>query len=160
MAASAAPSAQDTPGLPDVGSEFGEEEDVKPSVEYLDSLNDYRKRSRSVEDVGEGSGSTKMPRTANGTPETNGTPAVATIIADVEMHSEVVVEVVATSGAGDPMVNGASFRPRFDRLYHSLTDVPLLVNGSPIPLSQITEEHQELMTPEEYTTYYEILSAQ
>lgn len=93
--------------MPDVGSEFGEEEDVKPSIEYLDSLNEYRKRSRSVEDVGEGSGSTKMPRTANGTPEANGTPAVATITADVEMHTEVVVEVVATSGAGDPMVTGA-----------------------------------------------------
>ena len=27
-------------------------------------------------------------------------------------------------------------------------------------LSQVTEEHQEEMTPEEYTTYYELLSAQ
>ena len=25
---------------------------MKPSIEYLDSLNDYRKRSRSMEDVG------------------------------------------------------------------------------------------------------------
>lgn len=29
-----------------------DEEDRKPNVEYLDSLNAYRKRSRSVEDVG------------------------------------------------------------------------------------------------------------
>ena len=35
------------------GSDFGEEEeDVKPSIEYLNSLNEYRKRSRSTEDVG------------------------------------------------------------------------------------------------------------
>ena len=33
------------------------------------------------------------------------------------------------------------------------------VNGEPVPLSQVTEEHQEAMTPEEYTAYYEILSA-
>lgn len=36
------------------GDDFGvsDEEDKKPSIEYLDSLNDYRKRSRSREDVG------------------------------------------------------------------------------------------------------------
>ncbi|TCD60740.1 hypothetical protein EIP91_009608 [Steccherinum ochraceum] len=136
LAASAAPSAQDTPGLPDLGSEFGDEEDVKPSVEYLDSLNDYRKRSRSTEDVGEGSGMSKIPRTANGTPEVNGSSAVLT--ADVEMAiTDITVEDPAVMN--DPMVN---------------------VNGTAVPLSQITEEHQELMTPEEYTAYYEILSAQ
>ena len=32
--------------------ENDEDEDRKPSVEYLDSLNDYRKRSRSREDTG------------------------------------------------------------------------------------------------------------
>jgi transcription initiation factor TFIIE subunit alpha len=31
---------------------YDEEEDRKPSVQYLDSLNAYRKRSRSHEDVG------------------------------------------------------------------------------------------------------------
>ncbi|KAH8082851.1 TFIIE alpha subunit-domain-containing protein [Cristinia sonorae] len=135
LAASAAPSTQDTPAVPDLGSEFGEEEDVKPSVEYLDSLNAFRKRSRSTEDVGFGGGQSKIPRTANGTPETNGAP----LGPDVEMsHAEVAVEVTAPAG-DDPLVN---------------------VNGTPVPLSQITEEHQELMTPEEYTAYYEIMSAQ
>ena len=50
LAASEAPSTLPTPGL----GEFGEEEDVKPNLEYLDSLNEYRKRSRSREDVGTG----------------------------------------------------------------------------------------------------------
>jgi transcription initiation factor TFIIE subunit alpha len=58
-ASSAAVSAQPTPtaqsalGSSDSG-DFGydEEEDRKPSVQYLDSLNAYRKRSRSHEDVG------------------------------------------------------------------------------------------------------------
>ena len=47
------PTAQSVLGSSDSG-EFGydEEEDRKPSVQYLDSLNAYRKRSRSHEDVG------------------------------------------------------------------------------------------------------------
>jgi transcription initiation factor TFIIE subunit alpha len=50
-----------------------EEEDKKPNVEYLDSLNAYRKRSRSQEDVGSADkikvakiGSSVEVRTANG----------------------------------------------------------------------------------------------
>ena len=47
------PTAQSVLGSSDSG-DFGydEEEDRKPSVQYLDSLNAYRKRSRSHEDVG------------------------------------------------------------------------------------------------------------
>ena len=37
-------------------------EDVKPSIEYLDSLNDYRKRSRSAELAGTERGPSKTPR--------------------------------------------------------------------------------------------------
>jgi len=33
-------------------SELGEEEEQKPTVQYLESLNEFRKRSRSVEDEG------------------------------------------------------------------------------------------------------------
>ena len=65
-AASAGPSAQATPTATGVGSSSSgspsfsmpqvndddDEEDKKPNVEYLDSLNAYRKRSRSQEDVG------------------------------------------------------------------------------------------------------------
>ena len=73
MAASAAPSAQDTPALTNA-SEFGdEEEDVKPSVEYLDSLNEYRKRSRSTEDTGHDRGPNKTPK-LNGHTEPSGFP--------------------------------------------------------------------------------------
>jgi|SRR5882762_8817353 transcription initiation factor TFIIE subunit alpha len=57
LAASATASTNGTPlglGIPG-GDDFGasdDEEDRKPSVEYLNSLNDYRKRSRSMEDIG------------------------------------------------------------------------------------------------------------
>ena len=47
------------------GSDFddfgNDDEDQKPSMEYIDSLNDYRKRSRSREDVG-GSSRFKVPK--------------------------------------------------------------------------------------------------
>lgn len=65
LAASSASSTLDTPsGLSAPGgSDFGldDEEEEKPAVEYLDSLNDYRKRSRSREDEGI-VGQTKMAK--------------------------------------------------------------------------------------------------
>ena len=53
MSAQPTPTTQSALGSSDSG-DFGydEEEDRKPSVQYLDSLNAYRKRSRSHEDVG------------------------------------------------------------------------------------------------------------
>ncbi len=70
LAASAAPSAHDTPALTNF-NEFGEEdEDVKPSMEYLNSLGDYRKRSRSMEDIGD-AGPAKTPK-LNGQSTPNG----------------------------------------------------------------------------------------
>lgn len=33
------------------------------------------------------------------------------------------------------------------------------VNGTKVPFSQVTEEHQEAMTPEEYTAYFEVYQA-
>ncbi|KAI0761300.1 TFIIE alpha subunit-domain-containing protein [Trametes elegans] len=126
--ASLAASSQPTPRL----SEFGEEEeDVKPSVEYLDSLNEYRKRSRSRDDVGTGSSTPKAPR-VNGFADA--------VEVETALHTNGVEEAPATDGAveDDPVV---------------------YVNGEPVPLSQVTEEHQEAMTPEEYTAYYEVLSA-
>jgi len=35
-------------------------------------------------------------------------------------------------------------------------DPIVYVNGEATAFSTITEEHQELMTPEEYTTYFEV----
>jgi transcription initiation factor TFIIE subunit alpha len=56
LAASSAASALDTPGasFSDDFGDFGDDDDDdrKPNIEYLDSLNEYRKRSRSREDVG------------------------------------------------------------------------------------------------------------
>lgn len=34
-----------------------------------------------------------------------------------------------------------------------------LVNGTPKPFSEVTEEDHELMTPDEYTTFFEVLQA-
>ncbi|OCH85727.1 hypothetical protein OBBRIDRAFT_762535 [Obba rivulosa] len=141
LAASAAPSTSATPGMQDMGSDFGdEEEDVKPSVEYLDSLNEYRKRSRSLEDVDGRTATPKLPRT-NGFVEA---PQVAAAMSqETTVRNGVIAEEAvwpATEGppADDPVVQ---------------------VNGEPVPLSQITPEHEELMTPEEYTAYFEIISA-
>jgi transcription initiation factor TFIIE subunit alpha len=98
LAASSAPSSQDTPsglGVP-AGSDFGdfdnEEEDRKPSVQYLDSLNDYRKRSRSMEDEGRSPGK-KTARVSElssyyGNP--NG------------LSPNVLVELAVSGGAEDP----------------------------------------------------------
>ncbi len=89
LAASVDPSTQPTPGL----SEFGEEEDVKPNVEYLDSLNEYRKRSRSREDVGTGGSTPKLPRTDS----------------FVEPHLAVEAGAVMLNGFGEaPPTNGST----------------------------------------------------
>jgi transcription initiation factor TFIIE subunit alpha len=63
LAASSAPSTRDTPSaLGGPGSDEGDgEEERKPSVQYLDSLNEYRKRSRSEKDE-EGLGLKKIAK--------------------------------------------------------------------------------------------------
>ena len=134
-------------------SEFGEEEeDVKPSVEFLNSLGDYRKRSRSAEDVGNG-GPVKTPK-LNGLSTPNG-------FITKELESPPVVAEVeeTTTKAGivdDPVVMGAYV------VVHRFCGADVaraIVNGQPVPFSQITEEHQDAMTPDEYTAYFEIIQA-
>jgi transcription initiation factor TFIIE subunit alpha len=91
------------PGSSDFG-DFGndDEEDRKPSVEYLDSLNDYRKRSRSRED--EGSTKTKIARVGevlNGydySPDSGITPVEENVV---------MVEDVVPPPEDDPLVYGA-----------------------------------------------------
>jgi len=127
---SSVPSAQDTPSINlSLGDDFGdlpdEEEDTKPSVEYLNSLNDYRKRSRSAED--EGRAGKKMAKTESD---------VANLVEDVTMAVD----------------NDASEAPPED-------DPIVQVNGQPMAFSKVTEEDQELMTPEEYTHYFEVFQA-
>jgi hypothetical protein len=52
---------------------------------------------------------------------------------------------------------GFFFLPRcFDMLIYNFFS---LVAGEPKPYSQITDEDHELMTPEEYTAYFEIFQA-
>lgn len=118
LAASNAVSSQNTPrsGL---GSEEFEEEEQKPSVQYLDSLNDYRKRSRSKED--EGAAASKLPK-----------------IDAPELEPDITDSMMEVNGADD---------------------TPVFVNGVMKPFSEVTDEDTELMTPDEYTAYYEVLQS-
>ncbi|EPS98247.1 hypothetical protein FOMPIDRAFT_1126886 [Fomitopsis schrenkii] len=133
--ASLAASAVTTPAAPTLGDDFAdEEEDVKPSLEYLDSLNVHNKRSRSFEDVDGTLGSVKTPRL-------NGYESV---------HETSPVESPAAAAA--PAEEEGAITVLADGLM-------VYVAGQPIRLSEVTEEHQEQMTPEEYTAYYEAVVA-
>ena len=125
-----------------------EEEDVKPNVEYLDSLNEYRKRSRSRDDVGTGASTPKMPRTEEHMEIQEGAA-----LPGAEVHVNGVNG--DASAEDDPIVYGTS-----QHSMHAVTVLtPRPVNGEPVPFSQVTEEHQEAMTPEAYTAYFEVLTA-
>ncbi len=148
LAASAAASAQATPsGLSAPGSDFDDfgedEEDRKPSIEYLNSLNDYRKRSRSQEDEG----STGRNKLAKSDSSMN-VDAHADVPADVEMDA-------SAAPKDDPLVYGTPVY--FIIVCWLLTASP--VNGKPILFSKVTEEDHELMTPEEYTAYFEAMQS-
>ena len=96
---------------PDFGQGFSqlndedEEEDKKPNIEYLDSLNAYRKRSRSAEDVGAAS-KVKQPKV-----ESNGL--------HVNGHANGLLGVngyghaPASNGFGQPYANGNGVAPGF-----------------------------------------------
>jgi transcription initiation factor TFIIE subunit alpha len=118
----ATPSGLSAPGSSDFGDfPADDDEDIKPSVEYLDSLNEYRKRSRSHENAG-ADAANKLPKIEDGfggaTGYLNGgtsaapTPAVE----DVPMAEE---EVAVP--AEDPIVYGTSpcvLSPLCTRLTH------------------------------------------
>ncbi|KAK0495917.1 TFIIE alpha subunit-domain-containing protein [Armillaria luteobubalina] len=117
------------PGSSDF-DDFGEEEDRKPNIEYLDSLNDYRKRSRSREDEGV-TGKVKVPK-------------VAEVPTPYSMNGD-----ISNTGLGlDPAPMDAD------------NDPIVYVNGKPVAFSKVTEEDHELMTPEEYTAYFEVMQVQ
>ncbi|KAI0066826.1 hypothetical protein BV25DRAFT_1867968 [Artomyces pyxidatus] len=128
LAASAAPSTTHTPsGDFSLGADDFEE-DRKPNIEYLDSLNEFNKRSRSREDdrdVG-----SKLART-----EMQWSQETAVTFA---IDDEPRLAADGIGAAEDPVV---------------------YVNGKPMPFSHVTEEDQELMTPEEYTAYFEVYQA-
>jgi len=142
LAASATASTNGTPsglvGIPS-GDDFGasdDEEDRKPSIEYLNSLNDYRKRSRSREDIG--TPKSKVARLTNNRDlgdggKVNGAEALIPIAVETQ-----------TPDAGDG--------PQFN-------DPVVYVNGMPKVYSEVTEDDHGLMTPEEYTAYFEVFEA-
>jgi transcription initiation factor TFIIE subunit alpha len=148
--AQATPTGLSAPGSSDFG-DIGEndEEDIKPSVEYLDSLNEYRKRSRSNEGTDTAN---KLPKVEDAGETTTGHLNGTAEIADVAM------EEATEEPKDDPIVYG--------ELTGALTDsyVPFLmrivVNGTPMPYSQVTEAEHDLMTPDEYTAFFQIMQEQ
>ncbi|KAJ8516968.1 hypothetical protein ONZ45_g5796 [Pleurotus djamor] len=138
LAASANASAQATPSATSApwGEEFNaneDEDDVKPSVEYLDSLNDYRKRSRSREDEG---------------------PVLKAKLAKVDS----LPSLTSTNGSGH--ANGMIVETSPDTNGGGSQGDPIVyVNGKPVPYSQVTEEDHDLMTPDEYTAFFEVMQA-
>lgn len=102
------------PGTATDAALFEEEEDRKPAVEYLDSLNAYRKRSRSQEDVGGGDRG-KIPRKdTNG--HTNGFGgSFGPVTAAPEFQQDYHVIEGGEEGAptDDPMVMGTLTCPLF-----------------------------------------------
>ena len=110
--ASLAASSQPTPVLETGGSDFGEEEeDVKPSIEYLNSLNEYRKRSRSTEDIGfpTSNSGKKVVKLGYETPGPGPIIASATPVLEALVKEQPVdVEVPLPQGE-DPIVSGTLF---------------------------------------------------
>ncbi|KAJ7935494.1 TFIIE alpha subunit-domain-containing protein [Mycena leptocephala] len=129
--AQATPTGLSAPGSSDFG-DIGEndEEDIKPSVEYLDSLNEYRKRSRSNEGTDTAN---KLPKVEDTGETTTGHLNGTAEIADVAMDE-------------------ATEEPKDDPIVY--------VNGTPMPYSQVTEAEHDLMTPDEYTAFFQIMQEQ
>jgi len=94
------------------GSDFGEEEeDVKPSIEYLNSLNEYRKRSRSTEDVGFSTSNSGKKVVKLGYDNPGSGPIIASTTPMLEaLVKEQPLDVEVTLPQGeDPIVYGTLF---------------------------------------------------
>ena len=77
---------------------------------------------------------------------------------EIEQDAIMIEEIPPPfEGEEDPMVNGPPFVLSYI-IFLSLI-FNLSVNGVPKPYSQVTEEDHDLMTPDEYTAYFEILQA-
>lgn len=95
--AQATPTGLSAPGSSDFGDLGGEdEEDIKPSVEYLDSLNEYRKRSRSNDGVDTAN---KVAKVEQVDPTAGLLNGAAEAVADVAMEEPAVPQE-------DPIVYG------------------------------------------------------
>ncbi|KAF9568654.1 hypothetical protein CPC08DRAFT_678934 [Agrocybe pediades] len=155
-------SSSNSPMLANGSSQFNDddEEDRKPNVEYLDSLNAYRKRSRSQEDVGQTT-KVKVPKvetpssgTVNG--YTNGTGALDT---HVNGFSNGFTNGHTASGVPESQDAIMESQGEADTLAVPDDDPMVMVNGVPKPYSQITEEDHDLMTPDEYTAFFDVMQA-
>ncbi|KAJ3495823.1 hypothetical protein NMY22_g19888 [Coprinellus aureogranulatus] len=126
--------------------DMDEEEDRKPSIKMLDSLSEYRKRSRSIDDVGT---APKTPKIA----KTDSSSSVAGLVNGFNEHLPAQFATPDIYTPPEPVPMQSNGIPPADE--------PLVyVNGNPKPLSLVTEEDHDLMTPEEYTAYFEVLEAQ
>jgi len=132
LAASAAPSTQHTPPSGEFSVLGDFEEDRKPNIEYLDSLNDHNKRSRSVED--EGDAERKQARVG--------------LLADGWGQGQENGDLLPMNGVEGTGVDAGDLSAEDDPIVY--------VDGKPMPFSQVGEEHHELMTADEYTAYFEI----
>jgi len=144
LAASAAPSTQHTPsGEFSVLGDF--EEDRKPNIEYLDSLNEHNKRSRSVEN--EGDAERKQARVG----DTDGVSGWGLGLSQQGQGQENGEQQQHLS------MNGVeSSGPDAEAVVVAEDDPIVYVDGKPMPFSQVGEEHHDLMTADEYTAYFEI----
>ncbi|KAN0121598.1 TFIIE alpha subunit domain containing protein [Russula decolorans] len=133
LAASAAPSTQHTPPSGEFSVLGDFEEDRKPNIEYLDSLNEHNKRSRSAED--EGDAERKQARVG--------------LLADGwGQGQEENGDLLPMNGVEGSGVDTGDVLAEEDPIVY--------VDGKPMPFSQVGEEHHELMTADEYTAYFEI----
>ncbi|KAI0249553.1 TFIIE alpha subunit-domain-containing protein [Lactifluus subvellereus] len=144
LAASAAPSTQHTPsGEFSVLGDF--EEDRKPNIEYLDSLNEHNKRSRSVENEGETE--RKLARVV-------GIGVGVGVIGGVGVDGRGGGREPAEDGE-QHAVNGVE-GSGMDAVVVAEDDPIVYVDGKPMPYSQVAEEHHDMMTADEYAAYFEI----
>ncbi|EEB92718.1 hypothetical protein MPER_08733 [Moniliophthora perniciosa FA553] len=166
LAASAGASAQGNAVWSECsGSDFDnaekEEEDQKPSMEYLNSLNEYRKRSRSLEDEGS-DGKAKVANTST-IVRVNGNGNGNALQTNITSHTMESVPDGTQNGVAkspeDPIVYGSYSQAVFPIPPYADVDTSV-VNGNPKPFSAVTEEDHELMTSDEYTAYYEVLQSQ
>jgi transcription initiation factor TFIIE subunit alpha len=125
-----------------------DDEDIKPDITQLmhTSLNDYRKRARSPDDI-----------------EDATTPASKTARLDDPAASAELFESTDLSGdqpaEDDPTVYGKWPHTLCWYCDRQLIFARLTVNGEAMPYSVVTEEHHDLMTPEEYAAYFVIFDS-
>ncbi|KAJ7019817.1 hypothetical protein C8F04DRAFT_1146425 [Mycena alexandri] len=125
-------------------------ENSAQAVEYLDSLKEYRKRSRSHEGANAANNIAKVENVATGFG--NGFGTTPELVGDVMMEKAAPVDDPDVYGGfrllPSSSMCGVSFLTR------------ITVNGTPMPYSQVTEAEHDLMTPEEYVAFFQIMQEQ